>query len=70
MARLIRADNGPPFSSVAFKKFCDDSCIGLNLTAPYHPKSSGAAERGIGLIKALVKKNGDVGNNYEEAFEA
>ena len=34
VARLIRADNGPPFSSVAFKKFCDDFCIGLNLTAP------------------------------------
>ena len=52
----IRCDNGPPFSSRGFHEFCDEYCIQLNLTSPYNPESSGAGERGVGLIKTIMKK--------------
>ena len=34
VARLIRADRGPPFGSAELKRFCDNYCIWLNLSAP------------------------------------
>ena len=32
--RFLRSDHGPPFSSKAFKDFCNDFCIELHLCAP------------------------------------
>ena len=56
VSRSIRCDNGPPFFSRGFKEFCDKYCIWLELTSPYNPESSGAAECGAGLIKQTMKK--------------
>ena len=36
--------------------------------APYNPQSSGAAERGVGLVKVIIKKTREEGSNFEEAF--
>ena len=33
-SQSVRCDNGPPFSSSAFKEFCDKYGIQLNLTFP------------------------------------
>ena len=56
VSRSIRCDNGPPFFSKGFKDFCKEYCIRLDLTSPYNPESSGAAERGVGQIKLIMKK--------------
>ena len=56
MSRSIRCDNGPPFSSMGFKEFCDEYGNQLNLTTPYNPESSGAPKRGVGLVKKIMKK--------------
>ena len=39
-----------------FMEFCNDFCTRLNLTAPYPPQRSGAAERGVGMVKAIMKR--------------
>ena len=39
VVNFLRSDNGPPFSSKAFKDLCDDFCIELHLCAQYNPKS-------------------------------
>ncbi|KAK6009952.1 integrase core domain protein, partial [Ostertagia ostertagi] len=61
------SDNGPPFSSTRFKKFCQERNIELTLTSPYHPNSNGEAERFVqtfkkGWYKGLRdgKKPGDI----------
>ena len=61
----IRCDNGPPFFSMAFKAFCNEYCIDLQLTSPYNPESLGAAERGVGLVKAIMWKTEEKGSCFE-----
>ena len=70
VARSIICDNGPPFFSMAFKAFCDDYCINLQLTSTYNPKSLGAAERVVGLVKNIMKKNGEDRRGQEGMEEA
>ena len=40
----------------------------MKLTAPYDPESLGAAERGEGLVKAIMKKTDMEGTRFEWAF--
>ena len=40
----------------------------LNLTSPYNPESSGAAERWLGLIKAIMRKTEEEGSCFEKAL--
>ena len=68
MSWSIRSDNGPMFFSKGFKEFCDGYCIELNLTSPYNPESSGAAECGVGLIKTIMKKTEEERLCFEEAL--
>ena len=68
VSRSIRCDNGPPFFGRGFKELCDKYCIGLELTSPYNTESSGAAERGAGLIKLTMKKTKEEGSYFEEAL--
>ena len=46
VARAITCDDGPPFFSMAFKAFCKDYCIDLQLTSPYNPESMGPLKGG------------------------
>ena len=68
VSRSVRCDNGPPFSSKGFKEFCDKYGIKLNLTSPYNPESSGAAKRGVGLVKKIMKKTEEEESCMEEAM--
>ena len=68
MSRSIRCDNDPPFFSKGFQEFCDKHCIQMNLTSPYNPESSGAAECNEGLIKTIMEKTEKEGSCFEEAL--
>ena len=70
VATFVRADNGPPFGSVKVKRFCEEYSIVLNLTALYHPHSLDAAERGVGLVKAIMKRTDEEKSSFEESFAA
>lgn len=50
----IRSDNGPPFASEEFAKYCESKNIRLVRTIPYWPQMNGLVERqNQGILRAL-----------------
>ncbi len=54
--KKLVTDNGPPFGSYEFKRFCDKYGIKLMHSPPYHPSSNGMAERAVQSIKKVLMK--------------
>lgn len=51
----IVSDNGPPFNSYVFRKYCENYGIVFENSPPYHAQLNGLAERGVQTAKkALV----------------
>lgn len=48
--------NGTQFANDDFKQFCEENGIQHLTTAPYHPQSSGQAERFVDTLKRGLKK--------------
>nr|CAI5833256.1 unnamed protein product [Callosobruchus analis] len=53
---IIVSDNGPPFNSGEFTKFCHDNGIEVIKTPPYHPQSNGCVERHLQNVKDALNK--------------
>lgn len=62
-AKQIVSDNGPPFQSASFIKFCTLNGMEVLKSPPYHPQSNGLAERGVRTVKTVFKKY-YVGNEH------
>ena len=56
LPKEIVSDNGPPFQSFGFKKFCQSYGIKCTKSPPYHPQSNGLAERHVQVVKKIFKK--------------
>eukprot|EP00116_Pleurobrachia_bachei_P000821 sb/3461083/ len=56
----IVSDNGPQFVSHEFKIFTENNKIKHITSAPYSPKSNGAAEAAVGTFKRAMKKSPNV----------
>lgn len=52
----VVSDNGPPFGSKEFERFCELHGIVISKSIPYHPNSNGAAERTVGIVKTALTK--------------
>lgn len=52
----IISDNGPPFNSQEFAKFCKDWNINHVTSSPNYPRSNGFIERNVQTIKKMMKK--------------
>lgn len=53
---VIVSDNGPPFNSSGFIKFCHIHRINVLKSPPYHPQSNGTAERHVQIVKTALDK--------------
>ena len=53
---ILVTDNGTEFTSTEFDQFAKQNCIRYITTSPYHPASSGLAERAVKTFKDGMKK--------------
>nr|XP_049464993.1 uncharacterized protein K02A2.6-like [Anopheles coluzzii] len=69
MPLTIVSDNGPQFTSDAFKEFCESRGIQHITTPPFHPQSNGQAERFVDTLKRALRKiqTGDM--SIDEALD-
>ena len=56
----IISDNGPQYTSEAFKQFAKSYGFDHITSSPYFPQSNGEAERAVQTIKNLMKKGDDM----------
>ena len=56
---LVISDNGPQYSSKAYADFAKEFQFKHVTSSPYHPQSNGEAERAVGTVKSLLKKEKD-----------
>ena len=59
---MICSDNATCFTAFLFSKFLKDNGIKHITSAPYCPSSNGQAERGVRVVKELLKKQGTSGS--------
>lgn len=60
----IVSDNDPRFTSEEFKTFLKRNGIRQTFAPAYHPRSNGAAERAVQILKKALKKQLFEENNY------
>lgn len=53
------SDNGPPFQSRTFIRYCESHCIKVLKSPPYHPESNGQAEVSVRIVKNTLRKMRD-----------
>lgn len=56
LPETIVSDNGPPFNSEVFLKFCRANGVNVLKSPPYHPQSNGSAERHVQIVKRALDK--------------
>ena len=69
LLETIVSDNGTPFTSKEFEKFCKLLSINYLKLAPYYPRSNGLMERFIDVFKRAIKKANGIKAENEELQE-
>jgi hypothetical protein len=54
---VVRSDNGPCYSSRAFKQFADEWGFEHRTSSPRYPESNGLAERSVRTVKSMWRKS-------------
>lgn len=52
----VISDNGPQFSSQCFKDFAEKYGFEHATLSPHYPQSNGLAEKGVQIVKHILKK--------------
>lgn len=60
----VCTDNGPQFSSYEFAKFAKRYDFTYITSSPGYPQSNGLAEKGVQVVKRILKKSADAGEDF------
>jgi RNase H-like domain found in reverse transcriptase/Integrase zinc binding domain/Integrase core domain len=67
--KCLKADNGSPFNSNDYKKFCADRGIATIHSTPLFPQQNGQAERYMQLINKAIETALDEAIDFREALQ-
>jgi hypothetical protein len=54
--QIVQSDNGPQYSSQDFQMFAEEYGFQHTTSSPLYPKAIGKAEKGVEIVKRLLKK--------------
>ena len=57
------SDGGPQFSSAEFQRFAEEWGFDRNMSSPYYPQSNDLAENGVKVVKRLLTKAAEKGED-------
>uniref|UniRef100_A0A3B3QWT0 Integrase catalytic domain-containing protein n=1 Tax=Paramormyrops kingsleyae TaxID=1676925 RepID=A0A3B3QWT0_9TELE len=57
--QVVCSDNGPCYSSKDFQRFAEEYWFQHVTSSPLYPQSNGKVEKGVHIVKLLLKKAGD-----------
>uniref|UniRef100_A0A3B3XIK9 Integrase catalytic domain-containing protein n=1 Tax=Poecilia mexicana TaxID=48701 RepID=A0A3B3XIK9_9TELE len=60
---VVISDNGPQYNCREFRQFSQDYGFQHITSSPLHPQGNGKAEKGVQIIKRLLKKSSDSGSD-------
>ena len=66
--KRLYSDNGPQYSACNFKNFCNDWDFEHITSSPHYPQSNGFVERMVGIVKSVLKKAKQAGNDPQMAL--
>ena len=66
----IHSDAGSQYTSIEFKQFCATNDISHTTSFPYCHESNGRAERYVGIVQTIMKKNPEMINDAFLAYRA
>ena len=54
--QIVQSDNGPQYSNQEFQMFAEEYGFQHTTSSPLYPKANGKAEKGVEIVKRLLKK--------------
>lgn len=64
----IKSDNGPPFNSAEYRRYCTDRGIKMVFSWPLNPQQNGMAERAMQSIGKAMKSASVEGGDFRSAL--
>lgn len=65
---ILVSDGGPQFTSKEFIQFSQEWCFSHVRSSPHHHQSNGQSERGIQIVKNIMRKCTHLGTDYRLAL--
>ncbi|KAK2143360.1 hypothetical protein NP493_4554g00000 [Ridgeia piscesae] len=59
----VMSDGGPQFASAEFQRFSEEWGFDHKMSSPYYPQSNGLAENGVKVVKRLLTKAAEKGED-------
>ncbi|XP_053698936.1 uncharacterized protein K02A2.6-like [Sabethes cyaneus] len=66
----IKTDNGPPFNSEDYKKYCRERGINAIFSTPFFPQQNGLVEGYMKLVNKAIATAISTGTNYVKELQA
>ena len=66
--QVLITDNGPPFNSSEFRRFCQEWNLEHYTSSPNYPQSDGQAERAVQTVKQRMARCKQDGQDFKQAL--